>query len=72
MPAAERLRCFDEFVGLALVLLGDFGRIRRLLLLILGVTVPVALGVGAGDAEQHGQSGNGEMPPNRNLKLKHA
>lgn len=66
----DGLRRLDEFVGLALVVLGRVGRIGSCGFLILG-RGGAALGDGASDADQDGKSGNGEVAKNRGLKLKH-
>jgi len=81
--AVEGLGGFDEFVGLALVVLGRIARLRRIAvgglgLLILGVGVS-ALGkrASARDRQRRShhkicdKSGNGEMAQNRISKLKH-
>ena len=77
--AVERLGGLDEFVGLALIVLGRVGRlgpVRGLARLVLRVSV-AALGKGAsaGDRQSRNKScdkcGNGEMAQNRILKLKH-
>ena len=76
--AVEGLGGFDEFVGLALVVLGGI-RLRCIPgggfgLLILGMGV-AALGKGASGRDRPyksgNKSGNGEMAQNRILKLKH-
>jgi hypothetical protein len=77
--AAEGLRGFDEFVGLALIFLGGIRGLGRIAgggfgLLILGVSV-AALGKGTSGADRpyksDNKSGNGKMAQNRILKLKH-
>jgi len=77
--AVEGLGGFDEFVGLALVVLGGIGGLGRVTgggfgLLILRVGV-AALGKGVSGTDRPcksgNKSGNGEMAQNRILKLKH-
>ena len=65
--AVDGLGRLDEFVGLALVVLGGVGGIggRRLAWLILGVGA-AALGKRASRSDQEGQAGSGEAPQNRN------
>ncbi len=65
-------RGLDEFVGLALVVLGGIGGTGRgrLARLVLRAGI-AALGEGAADTDQEGKRGNGEMAQNRTLKLKH-
>ena len=68
--AVDGLGGFDEFVGLALAVLGGIGGIgggftRR----VLGGRT--ALGEGAAHSDQDGNSGNGEAAQNQVLKLKH-
>ena len=69
--AIDGLRRLDEFVGLALAVLGGIGSIgggfaRR----VLGGR-GAALGEGASDTDQDGNPGNGEAAQNQVLKLKH-
>ena len=69
--AVDGLGGFDEFVGLALAVLGGIGGIgggftRR----VLGGRI-AALGGGASDTDQDGNPGNGEAAQNQVLKLKH-
>jgi hypothetical protein len=59
----------DEFVGLALAVLGGVGRIggtgcRRLLGLILGAKI-AALGNGGADTDQEGEAGDGKATQKR-------
>ena len=71
--AVDRLRGLDEFVGLALVVLGAgaIGRIGgRLLGLFLGGG-GAALGESAADPNQEDEAGNGEAAQNRVFELKH-
>jgi hypothetical protein len=70
--AVDDLRGLDEFIGLALVVLGGIGGCgrRRFAGLVLGVNV-AALGERATDTEQKGKPGSGEMGQNRILKLNH-
>jgi hypothetical protein len=76
--AVEGLGGFDEFVGLALIVLGRIGglgiAVGGLGLLILGMGV-AALGKSASGTDRPckscNKSGNGEMAQNRILKLKH-
>ena len=69
--AVNGLRGFDEFVGLALAVLGGIGRIGSgRFALFLGGGAP-ALGGRASDSDQESKAGNGEMAQNRMLKLKH-
>ena len=71
--AADRLGGFDELVGLALIVLGRIGWLRRVCRfagLVLGARIP-ALGDRASDADQQGKAGDGEVAQNRTLKLKH-
>jgi hypothetical protein len=69
--AVDGLRCFNEFIGLALTVLGGFGgsgRIcRRLAGLVLRAKV-AALGEGATGPDQECKQGNGEVAQSRNLK----
>jgi hypothetical protein len=76
--AVEGLGGFDEFVGLALIVLGRIGRrgtaVSGFGLLILGMGL-AALGKSASGADRPcksgNKSGNGKMAQNRILKLKH-
>jgi hypothetical protein len=73
--AIDGLRCFNEFVGLALIVpgrIGRWGRIcrRRFARLILGAKV-AALGKRASDTDQQCKPGDGEVAQDRILKLKH-
>jgi hypothetical protein len=69
--AIEDLLRLDEFIGLALIILGRVGRIgsRRLGGLIWGGVA--ALGERASDPDQQRKPGNGEVAQNRILELKH-
>jgi hypothetical protein len=64
----DSLRGLDEFVSLALVVLGGIG--RGFTGLVLDVRV-AALGKRAAEPDQEGKPGNGEVAQNRSLKLKH-
>src|SRR3984885_14581506 len=71
--AVDSLRRFDEFVGLALVVLGGIGRRRRIPIagfgrLVLGAA---ALGESAAKTNQEGKAGNGEVAQNRTFQPKH-
>jgi hypothetical protein len=73
----EGLRRFDEFVGLALIVLGGIGGLARIAgfcRLFRGMGI-AALGKRAPGTERPSKSGNksgnGEMAQNRILKLKH-
>ena len=70
--AVDDLRGLDEFIGLALVVLGGIGGCGggSLAGLILGVDV-AALGERAADTYQESDPGSGEVGQNRILKLKH-
>jgi len=73
--AIDGLGRFDEFVGLALIVLGRIGRWgricrRRLARLILGAKV-AALGDRSSDTDQECKPGDGEVTQDRILKLKH-
>ena len=63
------LGCLDEFVGLALAVLGGVGRIsgtccRRLLRLILGAKI-AALGNGGSDTDQEREAGDSKATQKR-------
>jgi hypothetical protein len=72
--AVDGLRCFNELVGLALIVPGRIrrgGRIcRRFARLILGPKV-AALRKRASDTDQECKTGDGEVTQDRILKLKH-
>lgn len=70
--AVDGLRGFDEFVCLALIVLGRIGGLRRIggSRFLVGVSV-AALRGRAANADQQGKSGKGEVTQNRILKLKH-
>ena len=69
--AVDGLGRFDEFVGLALVVLVGVGGIgRRLAGLILG-SRGAALGERASRSDQEDQAGSGYSPQNRNSWIKH-
>ena len=69
--AVDGLRGLDEFVGLALVVLGGVGGIggRRLAGLVRGGRA--ALGENAARSDQEGKACNGEMAQNRTFEIKH-
>ena len=69
--AVDRLRRFNEFIGLVLAVLGGIGQTGgRLAGLILGGRVP-ALGGRASNTDQECKPGGGKVAQNRSLKLKH-
>jgi hypothetical protein len=69
--AVDDLRRFNEFIGLALAVLGSVGRVARSRLArILGSWGP-ALGQRVANTDQEQESGNGEMAQNRILNPKH-
>ena len=72
--AVDGLRGLDEFVGLALIVLGGIGgrsRISRgLAVLVLGVGV-AALGGSTAQPDQEGKTGDSEVTQDRILKQRH-
>ena len=70
--AVDGLGRLDEFVGFALIILGEVGLIagRRLALLILGGGAPT-LGKRASRSDQEGQAGSGKAPQNHNSWITH-
>ena len=69
----DGLRRFDEFVSLALIILGDIRRCRCIRIARLGRLVlgAAALGKSAAETNQEGEAGNGEVAQNRTFQLKH-
>jgi hypothetical protein len=73
--AIDGLRRFDEFVGLALIVLGCVGRGGRICRrwfagLVLRPSV-AALGKRASNTDQQCQGGDGQLAQNRKFELKH-
>jgi len=67
----DGLRRFDEFVGLALAVLGRIGRCGRICGRFARLILGAALGERAANTDQKCEPGDGEVAQNRKLKLKH-